>query len=889
MTTSRRSWTALLAVLLTVACSKGTAPTGSAPGDNTTGGGVSASVGGIAVPKEISALPTKSTSGNALSSGTERRVLQRTRATMLATDSGTDYSQAQTFKFVDEQALSQFSIFNTIFKALGQTHYADPENVGHGPYGCMVDWDDKGGSTTGKQLVPWVVDSRMTTDSSGKQMNEVQLWMQMNMGDGQLHVIKIDLDIYAAPTQLADGSYADYGVWKLNAKFDEAASGYFVASSDHDADGVSVIMLHQIDVGAGHGGGPGVPGPETKGILKRSETAGYGLVSFPDYSSCHDPSCSPLISTVSYAYNANHVALRKGGDVVYKDRISIVDLVNRYGLFDATTGENVTKSHSFGFPIHYVDDAGLQHWGYYGAWQGRHQLGYDGMNTIPAGKTVIRADLPPNAPVQSFTVSDVYTGTLVQRTLVPGDIQGLKGAVVQTWVNKNFQLAYDGSHWLTCPPGSFVNLFGDPAHPGIPVCSNGPGSSLGSPSVYTDFDSLVLNPNDPQQQVMINYNPPPAPCNGPCPPPQPMQPEALVYVAGQGFYHTNWQPSPGPQSQPTSNGIAFVPSKGDQLWVNIGGPIYISFDGTSFVKKTVLTQTQNSFMPTFDPNGDIPYVLDLNFEYYFNTPGVNYVVTRTAGSYDVKVELQGVANPVNASTFVPAGTIFRQQWDSSNCSATCGTQSTYRFDVNTMKLVYVCVGTQDQNASGKSAGDVVTYGQWGLVAYDASCQNTHVQYNWDYPQGGQQGNFGAQQYLKRADDSLVILEDPIRLTSIELRNHAGSTLTLSLQFDGNWVNGLPDIYNELMNNDFVLTPAIADKVVVIPAGTEVVDANDSTKHYLFKPLQMNEYLSVISNPGDVDLTPADGLDLSTVPTFVDAHIGNLPDVPLKYSEGKLIQ
>ena len=876
MTTSRRPWKVLLAALLVAACSKGTAPGGAA-------GGGQSGVTGIAVPKEISALPTKSAAGNALTYSSTSAALRAASKKKLATDSGTDYSEAQTFKFVDEQALSQFGIFNTIFKALGQTHYADPENVDAGPYGAMVDWEDKGGSSTGKQLIPWVVDSKMTTDASGKAVNQVKVWMQ-DTSDGKTRLIKVALDIYEAPTQRADGSYADYGVWNINAKFDEDATGYFAASCTRDASGHSVIMLHQKEPGGGGGGGGQMVFRETRGILNRSDAAGYGVISYPP-DQCPNGICPPGNITAEYAYNASHVALQSGSDpVVYKDRTSAVDVVNRYGLYDATTGDDVTKSHSFGFPIRYVDDQGMQHWGYYGAWQGRHQLGYDGMNAIPAGKTVTRADLPPNAPPQSFTTSDPYRGTLVKRTLVPGDIQGIKGAVVQTWVNKNFPLSYKDGQWLTCASGNFVNVYGTQSNPGVPVCMDGPTQTVtGTPTAFTDFQSLVLNSNDPQRQVMLNYNPA---CNGPC---QNNQPQVLVYVAGQGFYHTDWQPSPGAQSSPTPT-TALAPSLGDQIWVNIGGPIYISFNGTGFVKKTVLSFNQQNMQATFDPDGDVAYTLDLNFEYYFNTPGVNYVVKRTdVSTYDVKVELQSVANPNNAGAFVPTGTVFRQQWDGGTCSNTCGQQSTYRFDANTMKLVYVCAGSQDRNANGKSANDVVEYGQWGLVAYDAQCNNTHVQYNWDYPQGNQPGNFGTQQYLKRADDSLVILEDPIRLESIQLPNRHGDVLTLSLQFDGNWVNGLPDIYNELQNNDWVLTDAIADKIVVIPAGTEVVDANDSTKHYLFKPLQMNEYLPVIADPQDVDVSQAAGLDLSTVPTFVDAQLGPLPDVPTKYSEGKLVE
>ena len=869
MTTSRRQIGWVLAALL-AACG-GSAKSGGSGGGGAGGGG-GGSVTGIAAPKEVSALPTKDASGGGVAGFV--RV-----SSALASDPGTDYSQAETFKFVDEQALSQFDTLNTIFKALAQTHYADAENVGQGPYGAMVDWDDKGGSTTGKQLVPWVVDSSMGTDDQGRSVNKVQVWMQMNMGDGQLHVIKVELDLYAAPTQNADGSYSDYGVWTINAKFDPLATGYFVASAGHDANGRSLIMIHQMDPGS-------APTPqETRGILVRSESSGYGAVSYPDWNSCHDPSCVPSTSTVTYAYNADHVALDQDGAVVFKDRTSVVDLVNRYGLYDAATGEDVTKSHSFGFPVNYVDDQGHQHWGYYGAWQGRHQLGYDGMNQIPEGATVTRADLPPNAPAQTFTASAPFTGTLVKRTLVAGDIQGIKDVVVQTFVNKNFPLGFDGTQWVTCPAGQWLNMGGMYPNLGTPVCvdpAGAFGSNTSAPAPFTDFASLVLNPNDPQRQVMINLQ---QQCAYPCNVPPPMV--YLVYDGTQ-FDETNWTPGPGPMTQPTSNGTAYVPQAGDQLWVNVGGPIYIAYDGAGFVQKTVLSFDQQTFTPTFDPNGDVSYALDLGREYYFSTPGVNYVVKATApDTYDVKVELQSVANPVNASTFVPAGITFHQQWDPNTSSTTCTSSSVYAFDAPSMKLVYACVSDSDQ-ANGATFGGVVSTGQWGLVAFDGGV-STGVQYNWDYPQANQPGNFGTQQYLVRADGSYVILEDPIRLASIQLANHAGDLLTLSLQFDGNWVNGLPDVYNELSNNGFVLTQAIADKVVVIPAGTEVVDANDATKHYVFKPLQMNEYLSVIADPRDVDASAASSLDLSTVPTFVDAHLGALPNVPIKYSEGKLVQ
>ena len=134
----------------------------------------------------------------------------------------------------------------------------------------------------------------------------------------------------------------------------------------------------------------------------------------------------------------------------------------------------------------------------------------------------------------------------------------------------------------------------------------------------------------------------------------------------------------------------------------------------------------------------------------------------------------------------------------------------------------------------------------------------------------------------------MLLDDPIRLSPITLSNHAGQSKTLSLQFDGSWVSGLPDVFNDLQRNGFQLTPDIEAKVIAIPAGTLVTDAVDASKQYVFKPLQVSEYLETIPDPGNLDLGPAKALDLGTVPNFIDHGMGSIPDAPVKYSEGKLV-
>jgi hypothetical protein len=135
----------------------------------------------------------------------------------------------------------------------------------------------------------------------------------------------------------------------------------------------------------------------------------------------------------------------------------------------------------------------------------------------------------------------------------------------------------------------------------------------------------------------------------------------------------------------------------------------------------------------------------------------------------------------------------------------------------------------------------------------------------------------------------VLLDDPIRLASISLVNHHGDARSYALQFDGSWVSGLPDIQNELQRNGWTFTQSLADKLVVIPNGTAVTDAGDASKHYLFKQIQVSEYLSTIGDPGNLDLSQASGLDLSTVTGYSNNGMGTIPDVPVKYSEGVLVQ
>ncbi len=610
---------------------------------------------------------------------------------------------------------------------------------------------------------------------------------------------------------------------------------------------------------------------ETRATLNKSDTSGYGKVEYPDWSNCTSWPCPPTLTTAKYAYNTAHMAVQVGSaSAQFKDRASVTTMTHRYGMYDDATGQDVLKTKSFGFPVRYTDANGNSQFAYYGAWQGRHQL-WTGGGTAPATDTVVtREDRGSGQTAETYRVSAPFVGTLTKRTLVNGDINDILNIPVETWVNQNFNLMWDGTNsvWVDCKNPDFSS--------GSPICGTGS-------STFTDFGSLVIDPNNNRKFIGINRWDNLNNTN-----------IDYMYVDNSdptvaGFYIATRDPNNGSL---TATATKFTPSNGDQLWVNIGGSIYIAYTGTGATgwwEKKLINFDQRTWTPEFDPAGDTEYTLPLDREYYINNQGANYVVKRTgAGAYAVKIELQTVANPVNAATFLTQGvtTTFKPQWNDLG-------NSVYRFvttstDPKFLKLVYQTVGTNDtavlnEQGSPVQAGDVVTQGVWGLVAYENDVATTQ-QFNWEYPRQGE--TWGTITYLLNTDSTYKLLDDPIRLNPVTLTNNAGQSKTLSLQYDG-WMHGLPDLFEELRKNQFVMTADISDKIINIPAGTTVIDTLGTA--YRLKPLEVGEFLNVVIDPGTLDIAVADTVDLTTVPVFVEHSMGTMPSVStVKYSEGNIL-
>jgi hypothetical protein len=328
----------------------------------------------------------------------------------------------------------------------------------------------------------------------------------------------------------------------------------------------------------------------------------------------------------------------------------------------------------------------------------------------------------------------------------------------------------------------------------------------------------------------------------------------------------------------------------------------VEYNGSGWVEKEVTFFNEQYYKPEFGPN-DKDYILPEGRELYVNLQGANYVVRKENGATSIKVELQTAANPANVasngSLAALSGYTFREPWADNN--------STYAFDTDPtsdtfLMLLYATVGDNDKDQSGQpntgvAVNGVVAKDIWGIVAYDNGTEvlgadDEPLAFNWEHDSDGAGMNdWGSVTYLLNDDNTYALLDDPIRFVSITAQNNAGVTKTLALQFDG-WMMGLPDMYQELSKNDWTMTPELADKIVNLVAGTELTDASDITQTYLLKPLEISQFLPIVTDTTGMtlpDVTPADNIDLTAVDIYTAPTMGGLPTgTTLLYSEGKLL-
>ncbi len=814
---------------------------------------------GISLPTEVSAVSANNTnSPSALVTAMHNLTAA---VSDLPTDS--DYHSAKTAKYVDEKTLEVFGIIETILKAVAQTNYDKAENIGAGPYKAMVAWEEENEGRAQKQLEEWIVQSVLTTEN-GATVNVVHLWIEEPDQD-----VVVESRVYRAADQDSAGNYLNYGEWTINANFTNKATGNsagtFYASAAIAADGKTILQLNENFIRSENigTGSPILVTSATTGVVNKSNTDGYGKVRVADWDYCWSttptpPECSgPSLTLpqvdITYAYNQNYLGFSEdGGTITYKDRNNPVEIHYRYGLFDGTTGVNVEKTKSFGFPVTFTDGNGDRRHAYYGAWQGRHEL-WAGDQTIPDGTIVTKEDVPPGQTAPTYSVKS-FNGILNKRILANADISQIQDIPLEIWLGEGFTLVHNGTDFLECQNDDW-NWGSTP-----PTCNT-------TPSAHT-MATLNYDPNGGpnRKEIIIDR------FDG-------SQNRSYTYNSGT-FTETDWSASPGDTS--------YTPALDDVVHVWISGSTYIKYESgsSSWVELPLTDFDEQTWTPTFDT--PVPFTFPDGNEYYVNNKGTNFIVSRSGATYTVKMELQQVANPNNvgaAMPFVAAGTYFKEPWAGA-------TASTFELDTSAASPTYMLLvyRTVDPNtAPDKTIGDLLTQDIWGLSAYDASDTPLADQYNWEYKDTASGDNWGGVTYLM-SGSTYVLLDNPIFLDPLMLTPlGGGSSIQFSLQFDG-WMHGLPDMHWELEKNNYVMTQELADKVVNIPTGTDVTDSNTGTIYYV-KPLEIGVILRTGTPAAgeQPDLSPADGIDLSTVPSAATVNIGAKPtNAQLKYVEGKAV-
>ena len=898
---------ALIVTLVTIFVMAGCSGGSGSSGSTGTGTDISSAMSQYVMPSEISAVPTATSTGSAAQafrSGLRQLALQALAD--LPADS--DYTKAGTRKYVEEHTLKQFDILQQVLTNLNQSHYFD--QIGQAPYKAMVVQPGEGDGSVSKTLEAWQIESDIidqngnvidpTNAQSGVDYRvRVRCWIE-EADEGEVFMIKGEFIITTPPTQNEDGSYADYGEWTLNVSFDDTGNDFFAAACALDDSGNSVITLKEKMP-------EGDKDMEVIAKMVRNADEGYGKVQYPDFEAMFGPdqdANAPPI-TATYAYNDSILAVKEGSaETVYKSRIQDpIEMTHRYGVFDAVTGEDVLKTKSFGFPFFYTDTTyNITRRGYYGAWQGRHQVwtsDRDGQNNplLPPEDTVLtREDFGDAQIAETYKMGPTINGTFVKRTYVDADLDDIVNIPVEIWINQDYQLSYNSadSTWYYCPQIDW----GDFSCMGTPEDF---GATIG-------WEILSKNPEDNRKQVNINGWDQNAMTNR-----QYVYLQANAISQGvpgtSGLYLAQQDPGTG-RITPDPSMEALDTSAVTQIWVNVGGSIFVEYKGdstidaypTDWVEKEVTFFNQNTWTPEFNPNGDKNYILPENRELYVNLQGANYVVRKVNGTTTAKLELQTTANPSNVLSGGAmaglSGYTFKEPWAADS-------NSTYAFttdpaDPNYLMLVYASIGDNDKDQSGDLAavGDLVEKDIWGIVAYSGSTQmedadGNPLAFNWEYDSDGAgMQDWGSVTYLLNADDTYKLLDDPIRFTSITAQNNNGVTKNLSLQYDG-WMMGLPDMYQELEKNDWTMTSDLSGKIINLAAGTELTDASDPMQHYYLKPLEISQFLPVVTDTTGLtlpDITQGANIDLNTVfPTFTPPDMGDpAPNAVVLYSEGKLV-
>ena len=864
-----------VSALLVASCGGSTGDVPAGAGDGGTPGPTGVSSRGIALPREVSAIASTAATTAARSLVAGSVASRGSSLSTFAADS--DYAQAGVTRYIYEKGLDQFGILDRFFRAVGQTRHDDPAVVGKGPYLANVSWTEMQSGLQVKMLVQWQVDSRVVVEN-GLPVNKVQVWMPWEPAPGEVTWFRVQVNILEAPRMNLDGeSYADYGKWSLVIAMAPGGGSYLAASADRDAAGISTIRIHQ----GSPGPGSGAPAYDMRGILRRSGAAGAGRIIYPD-AECTGhgafQTCVPRVNEVTYVYDASTMTLRNGSDPpVTKDRTHVLNHVSEYGVFDAMTGARVRQRS--GFQVLYRDAQDAQQVGVYQAWKGEHQIWTaDPLGRgLPEGTAVTRLDAVPGGPTPAYTVSRRHAGILSRVDRIAATLEDLEGLPAGIYMEEAFRLLQDGSGgWCT-------KEWAPPPTPGAVVDPARSSCSTADASPITDDDLAArLMPEPTWSLATATYEDPVL-----------HEERTVVWApAGawgpRGFYRATvasdshpWAVMSVPHEQ-----LVLPDARIEELRVSFRHRLFLSWNGTGWVRKEVAAFDQATWFPTFaTADHDVPYVLEPGRDHALRDLGATYVVRRTDTGHDVWIEKSLVVNPANVQSMLLARTTFRMEAPDPGVQA-----SEYRFETDEaspdfMKLLYVTVGFGEPSAA--AVGAPVLSSRMTLDTY-LDGQPAESRFVWEYPEENQGGS--AQQFLMDAG-GIVILDEPIRFAPLQLENGSGDVRPFYVEFDGAALPGIPNPNDGLEALDFTPTREMALEAVAIPSGTEVTGLVDRTRRFVFKQIQIREYLC-LAEAEPLDLSVAEAISLDSLPGYVAPDppmVTTDPKARLLYSEGRPVE
>lgn len=306
-----------------------------------------------------------------------------------ATDPGTAYSTDVTNSYVQDQTSDVMSKLNGILCYMGAMAPDQMVNLStnSGNYIALIDQnvcESKGsggqGNNTGASYVAAIVNSSRTTTADP--MN-VKVWLSPQPASNMV--------VFASATQAPNTTTLPYGVFRMDycgggspcpsdkGFIDASTNGlsFFQSYTDSWGSGTTALQLNATGTG--------------------STAAGNGAIS-QTCSSCNNGSAGSV--TFKFAYNSSpqkgYFVRNDGsaaGDLCFdRDPANAAESVWRYGLYDATSGAQITRKS--GFPVEYVDASVSPnvtyngYVGYYGLWM---------PVSVPSGSTVSKVDYSNNS------------------------------------------------------------------------------------------------------------------------------------------------------------------------------------------------------------------------------------------------------------------------------------------------------------------------------------------------------------------------------------------------------------------------------------------------------------------------------------------------------------